>query len=298
MSRRHLIMLLVLSAVWGASFMLIKVAVRTLDPSVVAFGRFFCATLVLLALLPLRMSFSEAWAGLRSYLLPLALFSIPNAALPFWLIPWSETRIDSGLAATLQAAAPLFTALVAVRWMRDERVTGWRLVGVAGGFVGVALLVGASPHGSVLAALAVVLAAFCYAIAVLYMQARLGMISTFLVTLASMAFGALFLLPGALLRLPSHVPGWKALTAVIALGAVGTALTFLVYFELVAGAGASRAILVTYITPAMALFYGVTFLGEKLTWAEVGGLALILGGVSFATGAVRARRRTPIAVEP
>ena len=154
MSRRHLAMLLLLAAIWGSSFMFIKVAVRELSPADVAFFRVALGALALVPALAF-VGVARVRADLRRYARHLVVLGVANAAVPFWLLSWSETRLDSGLAAVLQASTPLFAALLALLFSRDDRVVGGRLVGVCVGFVGVALLVGVQPQGDVLAAIAV-----------------------------------------------------------------------------------------------------------------------------------------------
>ena len=291
MSRRHLLMLLALSAIWGSSFMFIKVGVRELEPATLVFGRLLLAVVTLALVVPHRMRISEAVATMRVELKPLAVTALLNTAIPFWLLAWGETRIDSGLAAVLQAAAPLFTALLAWRFFHNERVGGRRLVGVVVGFGGVALLVGATPSGSVLGSLAVVGASFCYAASALYAGLRLSHVPPLVLALGTTALGALFSAPAGLAQLPSSTPSWKVIGSVVALGVLGLGVAYVIYFGIIAGAGASRAILVTYLVPPMALLYGVTILGEPLKAIAVGGLALILGGVALGTGGLAARRR-------
>jgi drug/metabolite transporter (DMT)-like permease len=293
-------MLLALAAVWGASFMFIKVGVRELEPSALIFVRSGLAALTLVPIVALRMPGREARAGLVSAAGPLAVMGLLNSAVPFWLISWAEVRIDSGLTAILQACAPLFTALLAWRLSRSERVTGARLAGVAVGFVGVAVLVGGAPGGrgeELLAALAVVAAGLCYAAAALYGSLRLANVQPLLIATGSMVAATVMTAPFGLAQLPGELPGWKVNASVAALGVGGTAIPYILYFALIAGAGASRAILVTYLVPAVALLYGVTLLGEPLTAVALVGLALVLAGVALGTGTVTPRRRSA-AVRP
>ncbi len=160
-------MLALLALIWGASFMLIKIADRELAPATLILGRLGAATLVLAAVAFLRLGVSRTLAELRSAWRPLVAVALANTAVPFWLLSWGETRLDSGLASIIQGSVPIFTALLAFGFFREARVTGFRLVGLAVGFVGVALLVGAQPQGKLLAAVAVVGMALCYAMGAL-----------------------------------------------------------------------------------------------------------------------------------
>lgn len=283
-------MLLGLAAIWGSSFMFIKVAVRDIDPATSALARVALGALVLAAIVPLRMPAGDAARSLRLNWLPLAVAGILNSALPFFLLFWAETRIDSGTAAVLQATAPLFTALLALFFVHAERVGGLRLVGLIVGFAGVALLVGTGPAGSAVAALAVLVTALCYSVAALYTARRLGGVPTLIVAFGSLVAATMVSLPAGLARLPEQTPGWKSIASVLMLGVVGSAFAYLLYYAVITGAGASRAILITYLVPPTALFYGAVFLGEGLPRESLGGLVLILAGVALGTGAVATRR--------
>jgi drug/metabolite transporter (DMT)-like permease len=283
-------MLLALAAIWGSSFMFIKVAVREVTPGEVVFGRVLIGTLALLPAVPFLGGWRSTWAGLRRDAGPLLLLGIFNAALPFWLLAWSEKRLDSGLAAVLQASMPLFTALFAYWFARSQRVTGARLWGVVIGFLGVLLLVGAQPSGDVLSALAVLLTAVLYAGSSVYAGIRLRETPALVTSLGALGFATLATLPLGLTELPGQTPSGKAVGSIFALGAVGLSIAYLLYFTLIAGAGAPYAALVTYLVPALALVYGAVFLGEPVTASAVGGLLLILGGVALGTGVVGSRR--------
>ncbi len=284
-------MLLALSAIWGSSFMFIKVGVRQLEPSTLVAGRLVLAALTLVVIVAARMPLGTAIAQIRAHLGAFLFVALLNSVVPFWLLAWGETRIDSGLAALLQACAPLFTALLAALFVRAERVSGNRLAGVLVGFGGVALLVGAVPSGSVLGALAVVLTGFCYAASSLAGGRYLGDVPAATIAFGTSALAAAISLPFGAAQLPGTVPGWKVIGSVVVLGVVGLGVAYVFYFALITGAGASRAILVTYLVPPMALFYGATVLDESLKLTDLAGLALILTGVFLGTGVARNRRR-------
>jgi drug/metabolite transporter (DMT)-like permease len=142
--------------------------------------------------------------------------------------------------------------------------------------------------------LAVVLAALCYAVGALYAARRLVGVSPLVLSLGAMVAATIALAGPGLAQAPGSI-GWEAALAVLGLGVGGTAVGYILYFDLILGAGASRAILVTYLVPALALVYGVTLLDEPLTVAAVLGLALVLAGVALGTGAVRSWRRRPVA---
>ncbi|HZD87447.1 MAG TPA: DMT family transporter [Gaiellaceae bacterium] len=287
MVRRPAVMLAVLALVWGASFMLIKIADRELAPATLVLGRLGSAALVLAVVAAARLGVRRTLAELRGAWVWLTVVALVNTALPFWLLSWGETRIDSGLASIIQGAVPIFNAVLAFGFFREVRVTGVRLVGLLVGFVGVALLVGAQPHGKLLAALAVVAMALCYATGMLLAGRHLRGTPPLVVALASTGVAAVATLPAGIVQATGHVWHGATIGAILALGIVGTAFAYLLFFELIRGAGAPYASLVTYLVPPIALAYGAVFLGESFGPAAFGALALILAGVALATGTVR-----------
>ncbi|HYX76858.1 MAG TPA: DMT family transporter [Gaiellaceae bacterium] len=292
---RNLAMLIALSLLWGASFLFIKVAVRELTPATLITGRLGLAALTLAALIPFVVGTGETARQLRAYWPWLVVVALVNTAIPFWLLSWGETRIDSGLASIIQAAVPIFNALIAFVAFHESRVTGSRLVGVAVGFVGVALLVGAQPEGKVLGALAVVGMAFCYGLGGLLTSRYLKPVTPMVVAFASCAIATLVWLPVGIAQAPGQTPGWKTIGSVVALGVAGTAVAYLLFFGLITDAGPAYAALVTYLIPPIALAYGAIFLGERFGASAFGGLALILAGVALGTGAVRVARLRALA---
>jgi drug/metabolite transporter (DMT)-like permease len=286
MRPRYLVMLLALSAIWGSSFMWIKIGVRDISPATLVLGRVGIGMLTLIPVVLIALGARGALAELRRHWWPLFLVGALNAAVPFWLLSWSETRLDSGLAAIIQAAAPIFVALLALRFVPSERVTGWRLVGLLVGFGGVGLLVGVQKGGDVVAALAVVATALCYAGSILYAGRRLRGVQPMVIALGTLLSATLLMAPAGISQAPGSAPTAETILAVVILGVVCSAIAYLLYFGIMAGAGASRAILVTYLVPATAVFYGAIFLSEPVTTSAVVGLALILGGVALGTGAV------------
>jgi drug/metabolite transporter (DMT)-like permease len=283
-------MLLALAALWGASFMFIKVGVRELAPATLICFRVALGTLTLLPIALATAGPRELGRQLRNAAVPLVLVGVLNSAVPITLLAWAEKRLDSGLAAVIQASAPLFTALLALRFSRGEIVTGSRLVGLLVGFGGVALLVGVQPRGNVLSAVAVTFTALCYAVAALYSARALADVPPLVTSVGALASATLVLAPFAVASPPEGVPGWKVVGSLLALGVLGTGVAYVLYYTLLAGAGASRSILITYLVPALALAYGTIFLGEPVRLAAVTGLALVLGGVALGTGVVRTAR--------
>jgi drug/metabolite transporter (DMT)-like permease len=295
-TRSYLPPLLLLSAIWGSSYMFIKVGVRDFSPAAMVELRLLLAGLVL-------VSFAAARRGLRDIgpaLTPGAFVGVVGMALPFLLISWGETHVDSGVAAIANSTVPIFVAVLALRFAASERSSGLRMVGLAVGLAGVGVVAGVHPAGgwwAVAGALAVVVASLCYAVSSLYIQRSLVVGGLELAT-ASVLWGALAMLPFALARLPGSV-GWKPLASVAVLGIVGTGLAQLIVNRLIGEHGPARTMLVNYLLPGFALLYGATILGEPLTGAKVAGLALILAGVTLASGlVVRGRSATSAVPEP
>jgi drug/metabolite transporter (DMT)-like permease len=298
---RYWPMLLLLAGVWGASYLFIKVAVDEIAPAPMMAARTLIAAAVLLAYVAWRLGATRAreelWAA-RRHLLVLGLL---NAAIPFWLIAWGEQHIDSGLAAVVQASVPIFNALLVLRFLPHERLSRGRALGLAIGIVGVAVVTGIHPEGGAIAiagALAVVLSSISYAGAGVYGQKAVSGTAGPVLAAGSMLVGGLVLTPFALFQLPTETPSWEATASVLALALAGTALAQLVLFRMLALHGSARLSLVTYLMPAFALAYGTAFLDEELTASMLVGLALILGGVALASGAVRLRRRATVPVRP
>lgn len=286
MHRREVVLLLTLASIWGASFLFIKLGVDEVEPAVVVLGRLVVGVAVLAPVVLLRGGIPD----MRAMWVPCVVLGALNNAVPYWLIAFAETRIDSGLAAVIQAAAPILTVVLAMRIDPSQRVRGLRLVGVAVGFVGVALLVGVQEGSQLVGALAVLGTATCYAVSVLYAGRAVRSFPPLEVAIGQLGVGMLLALPFGLAQLPSEAPPAKAVAAIVALGALSTGVAYLLYFTLIARVGASRAILVTYLVPAFALVYGTIILDEPLTVSALAGLVLILGGTALGTG-MRLRRR-------
>jgi len=278
-------MLLALASLWGASFMAIEITLRELEPATVILLRLALAVAALAAFVP----FSEArFRDLVPYAGPLAVMGALNTAIPFFLIVWGQQYIPSGLASIFNASAPLFTALLALGVDRTQRVTGLRLFGLLLGFAGIVALVGFEASGgerAVVGSLAVVLAAVLYALGALYAGRRFGGLSPVLVSFGSLAWATVLAMPFGVADASRF--GLETFAALLFLGVGATAVAYLLYFGLIRGAGASRAILVTYLVPSLALVYGAVFLDEKITALALVGLGLVLGGVALGTRRAR-----------
>jgi drug/metabolite transporter (DMT)-like permease len=292
-TRGYVPLLLLVSGLWGASYLFIKVGVEEMEPSTLMAGRFVLAGAVLLGVLVVQRGLRGAIDDLRSTGRHGVILGILNGVVPFWLISWGETRIDSGVAAVANATVPIFVALLALRVNPGERSTGLRLVGILAGLAGVAVLAGIEPeHGTwaILGVLAVVLASLFYAGGNLYTQHNFAGTAPIVIATSSVASGALLVLPAGIVQAPGDVPSWKALGSVVALGVLGTAVASLVLYRLIARYGSSRTALVTYLLPVFALFYGAVLLDEPLRLSALLGLLLILAGVALGSGLARRPR--------
>jgi drug/metabolite transporter (DMT)-like permease len=301
MSRAYAPYIAALAALWGASYLFIKVADRAFEPATMILFRLVISATLVFAVLATQRGLGPAIDGMRRLGWQGFGLGVVNGAIPFTLIAWGEKHIDSGVAAIANATVPIFVVLLAVRFQPSERVTGVRLGGFLLGLVGVGVLAGIHPRGGWWGAagtLAVVVASLAYAIGSLWAQRLVVRTSALPLATASMIGGAIVLLPFGLAQLPSQVPGWKETGSVLALAVLGTALAQIILYRVLRSDGAARVSLVTYLLPVTALFYGVTLLGEPLTVEELVGMALILGGVAFGSGAVRMPRREPAAATP
>jgi drug/metabolite transporter (DMT)-like permease len=288
MSPRHIGLLAALAAVWGGSYLLIKYALEDFEPAVIVWIRCVLAAVVLYAVMRLRGGGSEARAAnaeLRARPGRAVLLGALAIALPFNLITFGELEVPSGLTAVLIAPASLFVAAFAPFLDVTEKVRSSALGGMFLGLAGVALLVGVeSVHslGEFLGSLAMIGAAACYALSSFVVKRYKGLTSV-TTSWLSITVASVLTLPAAIATAPSDMPGTRALLAVAALGVVGTALAFVIFYKLIAETGAGRASLVSYLAPGIALFYGALLLDEPITAASIGGLALILGGVALAS---------------
>jgi drug/metabolite transporter (DMT)-like permease len=282
MSIRNFAILLILGLIWGASFLFIKVAVATIPPLSVAFGRTALAGVLLYLVLRSRGLRMPEWGSVWGTFLLMGFF---NGAVPYTLITWAEIHIDSGLAAILNALMPLFTVLLAHVFTGDERLTWTKVVGIVLGFLGVLTLIGpAALKGlgkDVVAQLAVMAAALCYAIAIIYGR-RLKQVPP-LVSATGQLFCAAFLtLPMSLVfDAPwTLAPSFISVGALTCLSLLGTALAYLLYYYLLPKIGSTNLSLVTYLIPITGVFWGALLLGERLHWSAFLALGLILAGIS------------------
>jgi len=294
-------MLLTLSVLWGGSFFFVGIAVKELPPLTIVVLRVGLAAAMLglvLRLIGLRLPRERsAWIAFFG-------MGLLNNAIPFCLIVWGQTHIASGLAAILNATTPLFTVVVAHVLTDDERMTGNRLAGVLIGMMGVAVTIGPGALGGlgadVLAQLAVLAAALSYAFAGVFGRRfrELGIVPMAAATGQVMA-STIMLLPLALLvdrpwTLP--MPSAETWAAIFGTAALSTALGYILYFRILATAGATNLLLVTFLIPVSAIMLGALVLGERLSPLHFLGMALIGAGLAAIDGRLLRLVRRPSAV--
>jgi drug/metabolite transporter (DMT)-like permease len=301
MNRSYALLIGSLAAIWGASYLFIKVAVRDFPPAAMIELRLAVAGILLALFLVARIGWRNALRELRATGRWGFAIGIVNGAIPFTLIAWGETHIDSGIAAVANASVPIFNAVLVPWLLPAERLSRRRLAGVLVGIVGVGVLALAQPTVSwwfVAGTTAVVVASISYAFGGILAQHSLSNARGPTLAAASMLGGAVALLPLALVDLPDHTPGWKPVASLAALTLAGTALAQLILFRAIRLHGSARTSLVTYLMPPAALVYGAVLLDEPVTAASLGGLLLIMLGVALGSGVLVFARRAAAVQEP
>jgi len=277
MDRRSWLLMLLLASFWGVSYLFIEIGLRDLSPAAIAFTRIALASAVLA---PLAWH-QGAFRDLRGRGRWLVLTAAVQVAAPFWLIAAGQQEIASALAGILVSSAAIFTVVLAIWFDREERATGMRLGGVFLGFAGVVVLFGLDLSASwwaLLGGSAVLLAGLGYAAGGLLIKHRFSDVAPLGLVSAIMFWSAVLLLPAAVLSAPSEVPDIGPIAAVAVLGVVGTGISFVIFYWLIAQVGPAKTMLVSYIAPGFAVVYGATLLDESITVGTIVGLALILFG--------------------
>jgi drug/metabolite transporter (DMT)-like permease len=275
--RRAWVLIGVLAALWGASYMFIKVGLDDLSPVWIVFVRTVLAALVLC---PIALS-RGVLGSVRPVIGWVLALGVVQIAGPFLLIGLGEQHVTSSLAGILVSAVPIFTALLALRFDADERARGWALVGIVIGIGGVALLFGVDLTGgtaAVLGGVGILVASLGYAIAGMVTKHRLHGVAPLAIVSYTMLTAAVLMVPLLPFSAPDHAPALDTIGAMLALGVGGTGLAFLLFYTLVHEVGPARTTLVAYIAPGFSVAYGALLLDEPITAATVAGLVLILLG--------------------
>ncbi len=290
MTPRGWFLLLSLGVIWGIPYLFIKIAVETFSPGALVFLRVAIAGVILL---PIVLAKGQ-WRSLSGHWRWVVAFALVEMAFTWSALNWSEQRITSSLAALLIALVPIVTAILARFVGLDDRLTGSRVVGLGIGFAGVGVLVGFDLTGSDLPALAaMVIVVLGYALGPIIVDRKLGALPSLAVIAAAMAINTILFAPIAVLTWPTEPIPTSAWVSVLILGALCSALAFIVFFALIAEVGPSRTTLITYINPVVAVVLGIVILSEPLTLGMVAALPLILLGSWLAT-----RRAPALESEP
>lgn len=300
MNRWEWSLLLLLSVVWGGSFFFVGVAVEALPPLTIVALRVSLAALALLLVVHYT---GVRMVGEASIWVAFIFLGLLNNVLPFTLIVWGQTHIGSGLASILNATTPIFTLLAAHFLTRDEKLTHSKLIGVFIGFGGVVIMLGdeirEGINESFFAQLAILGAAVSYAFAAIFGRrfARLG-IKPIVIATGQVTASSVFLIPLALFfdrpfTLP--MPGVEIWLAISGLGLISTAFAYILYFRILATAGATNLLLVTLLIPVSAILLGTVVLGEQLVIKQFAGMALISIGLLSIDGRLpqKVRNRVP-----
>lgn len=272
-----------LGLIWGSSFLLIKIAVKDFGPLPLVSLRIGLAALFMAAFI--RMT-GRRWPTLRRERAALLFVGIINTAVPFTLITWGEKDIDSGLATVLNATVPLFTLIFAHLGLPDERISPKKVLGLALGFVGVALLASRTTPSSspnpLSGQVAVLLASACYGLSAVVIRRYLRALDPFTIAGGSLIIGAIVII--AVTLVTTTLPRAAALSlgttlAVVVLALFNTVLAYFLFYSLLSTWGATRTTLVTYLMPPVGVTLGAIFLDEVVDWKIVVGAVLILAGI-------------------
>jgi drug/metabolite transporter (DMT)-like permease len=279
MTQRGALLFAAMCVIWGIPYLLIKVAVDDMSPSMLVLGRTVIATFLLLPI----AAFRGELRPLLPYWLPLVAFAGIEIALPWVLLGAAETEVSSSLTGLLIAAVPLVAALIATS-TGAERLRPVSALGLGIGIVGVAAIVGVNLEGArVVPLVEIGLVAVCYAVGPAILQRWLSGLPALGVIAASLLLTAVVYVPFAAFSVPKEMPSAAALASVAALAVVCTALAFLIFIALIGEVGPDRATVITYVNPAIAAALGVLILDERFTVGMALGFALVLAGSVLAT---------------
>ena len=279
MSRRGWVLFGAMCVIWGVPYLLIRVAVRDLSPECVVFFRTAGATVLLLPIAVRRGGLREVFSRWK----PLLVFTVIEVTAPWWLLSTAEEHMSSALAGLLIAAVPLFGVVLSRLVGSAEVFDRVRLFGLALGFAGVVSLVGLQiGHVNGFAVLAVLLTALGYAAGPLVLSRRLADLPAVGVTTASLALTMVVWAGPAAVSLPDHVGG-KVIASMVGLAVVCTAAAFVVFFALISEVGPTRATVITYVNPAVAILLGVAVLNEHFTLGMAIGFPLVIAGSVLST---------------
>jgi drug/metabolite transporter (DMT)-like permease len=289
MITRPFLELPLLGAIWGASFIFMKIGSPEFGPFLFMAMRTLVASLFLIPLLYI----AKKQSALSGYWGKIFIVGSLNTAIPFVLFGWATLTLSAGNTAVLNGTTPMFGALVAYFWLKDTLSLS-AIFGIFIGFLGVYFLmfdkILDENADVLLPTIAVMVAALCYGISASYTKMYLGGISPIALAAGSQISATILLLPISLFFLPDTMPSSPAILSVIALGVLCTGIAYTIFFRLIAVLGPSKTISVTYLIPVFGITWGIIFLGETINQWTIFGGALILLGVSLTTGVIKLKR--------
>ena len=292
MTKRGAALFALMCVVWGIPYLLIKVSVKHVEPSVVVEGRTLIGAVILL---PLAFRQGQL-RPLMSCWKPLLAYTVAELAIPWLLLSDAEKRLPSSLTGLLVATVPLIAVVLVLLTGHHDRMDSRQIAGLLVGLVGVGVLLGLDVGRGDLGSVGLVLlVAIGYATGPLLASRYMGQLSSLALAAVTLALVAVAYLPVAIWQRPSSPPAGTAVASIVVLGVVCTALAFVAFFELIKEVGSTRATVITYVNPAVAVVLGVALLGEPFKLSTAVGFALILAGswLSTAAGRVRSPRRDP-----
>jgi drug/metabolite transporter (DMT)-like permease len=309
----NIVQLLILAALWGGSFLFIRIGVTDFGVAPLMALRVGIGAVFLLAVLFMRGSARGSLQIMRTHALPLFVVGILNSAAPFCLFAYAELTLSAGVTSVINATTPLWGAIVAYLWLKD-RLTGLRIAGLVIGFAGVVALVwnqmdvgtnastgaSATPMTTAFAAAAALGATLLYGISASYTKRNLTGVNSLVVASGTMTAATVVLLPFAVFWWPATPISTQSWEAVIALGVACTGIAYMLFFRLIAATGPARTISVTFVIPIFGILWGALFLSEHVSSGMIKACVAILVGTALATGFIKrlpgmgTRREAPV----
>ena len=286
--------LIALGAIWGGSFMFMRVAA----PEFGVFALVEVRTVLATAVMAPALFIVGGLRDIKRFFWPICLIGAVNTAIPFSLFNYSSLYLEAGVNAILNATAPMFGALVAYFWLQDK-LNKTAIFGLLCGFIGVAVISEQKVSGgqlSILPIIAVCLATTCYGLAACMMKRFLQGVKPLAVAAGSQAMASVMLLPLAIATWPETMPSMNGWLNAIGLAVLGTGIAYILYFQLIANIGPAKAITVAYLVPLFGILWGLILLGEAMSLQTLIGGGLILSGVALTTGITRLFARRGFAV--
>lgn len=289
MNLRCAIELIILAAIWGASFIFMRVGSPEFGPVLFMALRSFIASIFLIPFIFI----TKQQSGFNGNKVKIFIVGIFNTAIPFVLFGYAALTLSAGVTSILNATTPMFGAIVAYLWFRDK-LSVIANIGLLIGFVGVYLLmfdkISIEQNNILLPTLAALLASLCYGLSANFTKRYLTGIHSIVLASGSQIASSIVLLPLSLFFLPKNIPSNDAMYALLLIGVLCTGIAYVIFFRLIAQLGPAKAISVTYLIPAFGLFWGHIFLNEIITTSILIGCALILLGVALTTDVIKMKK--------